>query len=108
MTTSPPPPGFETSRAATPADLKSLPSTGQQAVQALEGCIKSHHVAEIDYTDAEARHSTIRLRAAYIRRNSAQHVVVWGMPEDADHWEELRLDRIRSVRDTGEVFEPTW
>jgi hypothetical protein len=22
--------------------------------------------------------------------------------------EELRLDRIPSVRDTGEVFEPTW
>ncbi len=34
------------------------------------------------------------------------------VPEDAlrtaEHWEELRLDRIRSVRDTGEVFEPTW
>jgi len=30
------------------------------------------------------------------------------MPEGAEHWEELRLDRIRSVRDTGEVFEPTW
>ena len=67
MTTGLPPPGFETGRAATPADLKSLPSIGQQAVQALEGCIKSHHVAEIDYTD-----------------------------------------RIRSLRDTGEVFEPTW
>jgi predicted DNA-binding transcriptional regulator YafY len=91
-----------------PADLKSLPSISQQAVQALERCIKSHHVAEIDYTDAEAGHCTIRLRAGYIRYNSAHHVVLWGMPEDADHWEELVLDRIRSVRDTGEVFEPTW
>src|SRR5450759_4430873 len=108
MTTSPPPPGFEKSRATTPDDLKSLPSIGQQAVQALEQCIKSHHVAEIDYTDAEPNHRTIRFRAAYIRHNSSDHVVVWGMPEDADHWKELRLDRIRSVRDTGEVFEPTW
>jgi hypothetical protein len=108
MTTSPLPPGFETNRAATLADLKSLPPIGQQAVKTLEGCMKSHHVAEISSTDAEARHRTIRFRAAYIRYNSAHHVVVWGMPEGADHWEELRLDRIRSVRDTGEVFEPTW
>jgi hypothetical protein len=100
------PPNFEKSRAATPADLKSLQSIGQQAVQAREGCIKSHHVAEIDYADGEARHRTIRLRDAYIHYNSAHHVVVWGMPEYADRWEELRLERTRSVRDTGEVFEP--
>jgi hypothetical protein len=108
MTTSPPPPGFETSRAATPADLKSLPSIGQQAVEAPEAGISSHHVAEVDYTDAEVRHRIIRLRAAYIRYDSAHHLAVWGIPEGADRWEELRLDRIRSVRDTGEVFEPTW
>jgi predicted DNA-binding transcriptional regulator YafY len=108
MTTSPPPPGFETGRLATREDLKSLPAIGQQSVPVLERCIKSHHVAEIDYTDAEANHSTIRLRPAHIRFNSAHHIVVWGMPEGAEHWEELRLDRIQSVRDTGEVFEPTW
>lgn len=108
MTTSPPPPGFETSRAATPEDLKSLTSIGQQAVQALERCIAEHHIAEIDYTDAESERSHIRLRPAYIRYNHAHHIVVWGMPVGVDHWEELRFDRIHEVRDTGEVFEPTW
>jgi len=103
-----PPPGFEETRAARPEDLSSLPSISQVAAQTLDRCIAEHHVAEIDYTDAKGERSGIRLRPAYIRYNRTQHVVVWGMPVGADHWEELRFDRIHEVRDTGEVFEPTW
>ena len=102
------PPGFEESRAATPEDMKSLTYIGHAAVKTLELCIAEHHVAEIDYTNAEDERSRIRLRPAFIRYNRAQHVVVWGMPAGADHWEELRFDRIHGVQDTGEVFEPTW
>jgi hypothetical protein len=40
--------------------------------------------------------------------NRVGNMVVWGVPLDADHWEELRFDRINGVQDTGEVFEPTW
>jgi len=52
--------------------------------------------------------STIRIRPAYIRFNAASHLVVWGIPTDAEHWEELRFDRIHAVLDTGEMFKPTW
>ena len=108
MPTASPPPGFEETRAPTPDDLKSLTSIGQVSVQTLERCIAEHHIAEIDYTDAESDRSRIRLRPAYIRYSHAHHIVVWGMPAGVDHWEELRFDRIHEVRDTGEVFEPTW
>ena len=104
----PPPSGFARSSAVSSEQVRALPAIGQQAMHRLERCIKTHHVAEVDYTDAEGRRSAIRLRPAYIRSNAAHHVVVWGLPSDAEHWEELRLDRIHAVRDTGERFEPTW
>ena len=103
-----PPPGFDETRAATAEELRSLTSIGHAAVRTLERCIAEHHVAEIDYTDAKGARTRVRLRPAYIRYNRTHHVVVWGMPASADHWEELRFDRIHEVRDTGEVFEPTW
>jgi hypothetical protein len=103
-----PPPEFEGSRDPTPKDIKSLPSISQQAVHALESCIAEHHLAEIDYRDAEGRQKLIRLRPGYIHHNTAHHIVVWGFPDDADHWIQLRLDGIAGVRDTGDVFEPAW
>ena len=42
----------------------------------------------------------VQIRNSIAWQYSAHQVVVWGMPEDAGHWEELRLDRIRSVRDS--------
>lgn len=108
MPTASPPPGFEETRAATPDDLKSLTSIGHAALKTLELCLEEHHIAEVDYTDAEGGRSRIRLRPAFIRYNHAHHVVVWGMRVGVDYWEELRFDRIHEVRDTGEVFEPTW
>jgi hypothetical protein len=103
-----PPPGFEESREATPAELDSLPSIGHVAVHVLEACIAEHHVAEIEYTEPDGSRKAIRLRPAFIRYNRAHHVVVWGFPDAGDNWIELRLDRIHGVRDTGDVFEPTW
>jgi predicted DNA-binding transcriptional regulator YafY len=102
------PPGFEEARATTEDDLKSLPSVSHAAAHTLERCIAERHVAEIDYVDEKGERSKILLRPAYIRYNRSGHVVAWGMATDAGHWEELRLDRIHAVRDTGEVFEPSW
>ena len=102
------PPGFEGSREATTEDLKSLPAITHDAVHMLERCIAEHHVADVDYEPPAEPRETIRIRPAFIRTSSAGNVVVWGMPIDADHWIELRLDRIGGVRDTGDVFEPTW
>ncbi len=103
-----PPPGFEESRDATAAELESLPSISHSAVHVLESCIAEHHVAEVDYTDPDGSRKTIRLRPAFIRYSRAHHIVLWGFPEGADHWIELRLDRIGRVHDTGDVFEPSW
>jgi len=86
--------------------MASLPAITQDAVHVLERCIADHHIAEIDYQEPEERQETIRLRPAFIRTSTAGNIVVWGMPADADHWMELRLDRIHGVRDTGDVFEP--
>ena len=102
------PPEFEASRALTSDERKSLPAIGQQAVHVLEQCIADHHIAEIDYTEPGEQESTIRLRPAFIRTSKARHVVVWGFPNGADHWIELRLDRIHGVRDTGDAFQPSW
>ena len=101
-------PGFDESRDATTDELDALPEISQQALQTLDQCIKSHHVVEIDYTDAEGRRSTIPLRPFYIRYSNAHNLVVWGMPTNEPGWEELRFDRIHGVRDTGEVFTPNW
>src|SRR5438046_107178 len=106
MTRSPRPPGFDESRDATAEELGALPEISQQALKTLEQCIKSHHVAEVDYTDGKGRNSTIPLRPFFIRYSTAHNLVVWGMPTNEPGWEELRFDRIRGVRDTGEVFTP--
>ena len=104
----PPPPGFENSRPASPDDLHALPQPSHAAAHTLEQCIASHHVAEVDYTDEAGHRSTITIKPAFIRFSTAGHVVLWGIPTNAEHWEELRLDRINSVRDTGKEFTPTW
>jgi hypothetical protein len=67
-----------------------------------------HHIAEVDYTEPDERHETIRIRPAFIRYSKAHNLVAWGFPVGADHLIELRLDRIRGVRDTGEEFQPSW
>ena len=103
-----PPPGFRESRPATAAELEALSAITHTAVHTLERCIEEHHVADVDYTDAKGLSSTIALRPAYIRYNRAGHLVAWGMPVGVEHWEELRFDRIEAVRDSGEVFEPSW
>jgi len=108
MATSAQPPELETSRPPTADELKSLPAIGHQAVHVLEECIAEHHVADIDYQEPDERQTTVRLRPAFIRTSRAHHIVVWGFPVGADHWIELRLDRIHGVRDTGDVFEPEW
>jgi hypothetical protein len=88
-----------------PDERRTLPDISRDA---LDQCIESRHIADVDYTDAASKSSTIRFRPAYVRYNSAHHLVVWGMPIYADHWEELRLDRIHSVLDTGAPFTPSW
>ena len=102
------PPGFEEGRDPTPEDLESLPAITLDAVHVLERCMAEHHIAEIDYTEPDDRPATIRIRPAFIRTSKARNLVAWGFPVGADHWIDLRLDRIRDVRDTGEVFQPRW
>ena len=103
-----PPPGFEESREPTPEDLDALPAIALDAVHVLERCMVEHHIAEVDYAEPNEGTETIRVRPAFIRTSKAHHIVVWGFPVGADHWIELRLDRIHGVRDTGDVFEPEW
>ena len=102
------PPDFEESRDATPQDLESLPEINLEAVHVLERCMAEHHIAEVDYAEPDEGTETIRVRPAFIRTSRAQNVVAWCFPVGADHWIELRLDRIRAVRDTEEVFQPSW
>ena len=102
------PPGFEESREVDPHDLESVPEINLEAVHMLERCMAEHHIAEVDYTEPDERLETIRIRPAFIRYSKAHNLVAWGFPVGADHWIELRLDRIRGVRDTGEVFQPSW
>jgi predicted DNA-binding transcriptional regulator YafY len=102
------PEGFDQSRAASPAEVGALPHPAQEAVRVLERCISQHHVAEVDYTDENGHKSTIRIRPGFIRYNHAHHLVLWGIARDREDWEELMLDRIGAVRDTGEEFTPSW
>ena len=102
------PPSFEEGRDPTPEDLDALPAITLDAVHVLERCMVEHHIAEVDYAEPNEGPETIRVRPAFIRTSKAQNVVAWCYPVDADHWIELRLDRIRDVRDTGEVFQPSW
>ena len=102
------PPDFEETRDTTAEDLESVPDINLEAVHVLERCMAEHHIAEVDYTEPDDRQETIRIRPAFIRTSKAQNIVAWCYPEGADHWIELRLDRIRALRDTGEVFQPSW
>ena len=103
-----PPPDFEETRDTTAEDLESVPDIKLEAVHVLERCMAEHHIAEVDYTEPDDRPATIRVRPAFIRTSKAHNLVAWGFPVGADHWIDLRLDRIRDVRDTGEVFQPSW
>ena len=102
------PPDFEETRDTTAEDLESVPDINLEAVHLLERCMAEHHIAEVDYAEPNESPETIRVRPAFIRTSKAQNVVAWCYPVGADHWIELRLDRIRDVRDTGEVFQPRW
>ena len=61
----------------------------------------------IDYADAKGERSTILMRPAFIRYSAAEHLVLWGIPDEG-HWVELGQDRIHLVRDTGQEFSPCW
>ena len=102
------PPDFEETRDTTAEDLESVPDINLEAVHVLERCMAEHHIAEVDYAEPDDQLKTIRIRPAFIRTSKAHNLVAWGFPVGADHWIDLRLDRIRDVRDTGDVFEPTW
>jgi len=88
--------------------LRALTEPSHEAIQTLERCIASHHVVDVDYTDAAGHNSTIRIQPALIRVNSTKHVVLWGIATDESNWEQLWLERIRDVLDTGEEFTPSW
>ena len=96
------------SRPAAADELRTLAAPGADAIQILERCIASHHVVEIDYTNAAGHKSAIRIRPAFIRVNNTKHVVLWGIATDRSNWEQLWLERIGDVHDTGEEFTPTW
>ena len=102
------PPGFEETRDTTAEDLESVPDINLEAVHLLERCMAEHHIAEVDYMEPDERQETIRIRPAFIRTSKAHNLVAWAYPVGGDHWIELRLDRIRAVRDTGERFQPSW
>jgi hypothetical protein len=92
----------------TDTDLASLESANLDAVHVVERCIVTHHVVELDYVDEEGVERLLLEQPGFIRTSSAHHVVLWAIPVGVDHWEELRLDRVRAARDTGEEFVPSW
>jgi hypothetical protein len=92
----------------TERDLASLGTANLDAMHVVEGCITAHHVVELDYVDEEGVERLLLEQPAFIRTSSAHHVVLWAIPVGMDHWEELRLDRVRSARGTGEEFVPSW
>jgi hypothetical protein len=102
-----PPEEFDTSRQPSEEQMVEQRALSHGDVQTLERCIAGHHEVELDYTDAHDKRGTIRMRPAFIRYSAAEHLVLWGIPDEG-HWEELRLDRIHSVRDTGQEFSPSW
>lgn len=95
-------------RPASTDDLTALSSADPAGIQALEACIKVHHVAENDYVEATGETDRLTVRPAFFRFNKSDHLVLWWMPVGEDHWHELLVDGIRAVRDTGEVFTPGW
>ena len=88
--------------------MQALRSSDPVATKTLEECIKDHHIADIEYVEATGERDRVRIRPAFIRFNRSEHLVIWGMPVGADHWEELLLDGVVAVTDTGEVFTPGW
>ncbi len=89
-------------------DLRALTEPSHEAIQTLERCIASHRVVDVGYTDAAGHRSTIRIQPALIRVNQTKHFVLWGIATDEGNWEQLWLERIRDVLDTGEEFTPSW
>ncbi|MGH7765558.1 MAG: WYL domain-containing protein [Candidatus Dormibacteraceae bacterium] len=104
----PQPPEFEKSRPASPDEIHGLPGISHVAIHVVERCIEMHHVVEINYKDAAGKSSKIRIRPGYIRYNVANHLVLWGIRDGRENWEEFRLDRLHAAQDTGEVFTPSW
>ncbi len=102
-----PPEEFDKSRPPSEEQMRAQGALSHEDLHTLERCIAEHHEVELDYTDAKGTRSTIRMRPAFIRYSAAEHLVLWGIPDEG-HWEELRLDRIHSVRDTGQEFSRTW
>src|SRR5436309_3415437 len=102
-----PPEGFDKSRPPSAEEMTAQSALSHADLHTLERCIAEHHEVEIDYTDAKGVRSTIRMRPAFIRHSASDHLVLWGIPDEG-HWEELRLDRMHSVRDTGQEFSPSW
>ena len=90
------------------SDLASLTPTNLDAVHVIEQCIATRHVVELDYIDAHGVEEQLLAQPGFIRMSSSDHVVLWAIPVDGDHWESLRLDRVRSARDTGKEFVPSW
>jgi predicted DNA-binding transcriptional regulator YafY len=70
--------------------------------------IRTHHRLIVDYVDAKGEELKLTVDPYKIFRNSAGHLVAWVWRVDKAHWEQLRADRIKSVVDSGEVFEPVW
>jgi hypothetical protein len=102
-----PPKEFDKGRPPSAEQMAAQRRLSHGDVQTLERCIAEHHEVDVDYTDAKGTRSTIRMRPAFIRYSAAEHLVLWGIPDEGN-WEELRLDRIHSVRDTGLEFSPSW
>ena len=102
-----PPEEFDKSRPPSAEQMSAQRALSHGDLQTLERCIAEHHEVELDYTDAKGIRSTIRMRPAFIRYSAAEHLVLWGIPDEG-HWEELRLDRLHSVRDAGQEFSPSW
>ena len=103
----PPPEEFRTSRPASLEQVKDQTALSHEDLHTLERCIAEHHEVDLDYTDAHGKRSNFRMRPAFIRYSAAEHLVLWGIPDEG-HWEQLRFDRIHSVRDTGLEFSATW
>ena len=102
---------METRDFGRPVEASEYSVLGPEALEALhviEACIRSHHMALVDYTDESGARETLRVRPAFVRTNPSGHLVLWCMPAGLDEWRELRLDRLHGAKDTGEEFTPAW
>ena len=103
----PPPEDLSSSREPTAAELHSA-RDASPAVRAIEAGVAAHHVLVLDYVDEAGREEQLTVWPAFIRASSAGHVVLWAVSPQMGHWVQLRLDRVRGARATGESFEPSW